>query len=78
MSIGCRKIPEQWHGQFDAIIMNALIEHLIDPLRAMQGIRKLLRPGGLVYIDTPNLAKFTRQSSCFWASFHPLHQRMKD
>jgi len=39
--------------------MVALIEHLIDPLRAMQRIRQLLKPGGFAYIDTPNIARYT-------------------
>lgn len=54
-------IPAQFHGRYDAVLMVALIEHLIDPLRAMQSIRKLLRPGGFVYVDTPNIAKYTRR-----------------
>lgn len=45
-------------GSYDAVIMIALIEHLVDPLRAMQRIHTLLKPGGFVYIDTPNIAKY--------------------
>jgi SAM-dependent methyltransferase len=48
-------------GSYDAIIMIALIEHLIDPLGAMASLSRLLKPGGFVYIDTPNLAKYTRR-----------------
>jgi len=48
-------------GAYDAVVMLALIEHLFDPLRAMQNIRSMLRPGGFVYIDTPNIAKWTRR-----------------
>ncbi|OAH09621.1 class I SAM-dependent methyltransferase [Streptomyces jeddahensis] len=48
-------------GPFDAVVMIALIEHLIDPLGAMRKIRGLLKPGGFVYIDTPNIAKWTRR-----------------
>jgi len=48
-------------GGFDLIIMIALIEHLVDPLGAMGRLRKLLKPGGAVYIDTPNIAKYTRR-----------------
>jgi len=48
-------------GSFDAILMVALIEHLLDPLRAMIRIRALLKPRGFVYIDTPNIAKWTRR-----------------
>jgi len=52
-------IPQSEFGKYDAVIMIALIEHLIDPLRAMQRIRQLLKPGGFVYIDTPNFARYT-------------------
>lgn len=47
--------------RYDAILMIALIEHLIDPIRAMTRIRSLLKPNGFVYIDTPNIAKYTRR-----------------
>lgn len=42
----------------DAVIMIALIEHLIDPLGTMKRIRSVLKPGGFVYIDTPNIADY--------------------
>ncbi len=44
--------------KFDAIIMVALIEHLIDPLNTMKKILTLLKPGGMIYIDTPNIADY--------------------
>ncbi len=46
---------------YDAVVMLALIEHLFDPMRAMRKVRSMLRPGGFVYIDTPNIAKWTRR-----------------
>lgn len=55
--------------QYDAIIMVALIEHLIDPMSAMAGLRKLLKPGGFVYIDTPNIAKYTRRLKLLMGKF---------
>ena len=45
----------------DAVVMVALIEHLIDPIHAMRNVRRMLKPGGFVYVDTPNLAKWTRR-----------------
>ena len=48
-------------GPYDAAIMVALIEHLIDPIGAMIDLRTLLGPSGFVYIDTPNIAKWTRR-----------------
>jgi SAM-dependent methyltransferase len=56
-------------GPFDAAIMVALIEHLIDPIGAMADLRTLLKPGGFVYIDTPNIAKWTRRMKLAWGSF---------
>ncbi len=61
MEIDAENIPESEYGNYDAVIMVALIEHLVDPLRAMQKIRKVLKPGGFVYIDTPNIAKYTQR-----------------
>jgi SAM-dependent methyltransferase len=53
--------PEEHFERYDAILMVALIEHLIDPLGAMNSLRQMLRPGGFVYIDTPNIAKYSRR-----------------
>ncbi|WP_234542737.1 class I SAM-dependent methyltransferase [Streptomyces shenzhenensis] len=55
-------------GRFDAVVMVALIEHLIDPMGAMTDVRTLLKPGGFAYIDTPNIAKWTRRVklACGW------------
>ena len=61
LEIDAENISHSEYGNYDAVIMIALIEHLIDPLRAMQEVRKLLKPGGFVYIDTPNIAKFTQR-----------------
>lgn len=59
--LDAERIPEEEHGRYDAVVMIALIEHLIDPLRAMINIRRMLKPTGFVYIDTPNIAKYTRR-----------------
>lgn len=61
MQIDAQDVPSSLEGRFDAILMVALIEHLIDPMSAMTQIRCLLKPGGWVYIDTPNIAKWTRR-----------------
>jgi SAM-dependent methyltransferase len=55
--------------KYDLIVMVALIEHLIDPLRTMRNLRSMLNPGGMVYIDTPNLAKFTRRLKLLFGRF---------
>lgn len=59
--LNAEQVDPSLHGRFDAVIMIALIEHLIDPLGAMRQIRQLLKPGGFVYVDTPNIAKYSRR-----------------
>ena len=59
--IDAEDMPQDVSGGFDAVLMVALIEHLIDPITAMKKIRGVLRPGGFVCIDTPNIAKWTRR-----------------
>ncbi len=69
MAIDAANMTEEQYGKYDAVIMIALIEHLIDPLGAMQEIRKLIKPGGFIYIDTPNIAKYTRRLKLLLGKF---------
>jgi SAM-dependent methyltransferase len=48
-------------GSFDAVVMIALIALLLDPIGTFERIRAILRPGGFVWIDVPNIAKITRR-----------------
>jgi 2-polyprenyl-3-methyl-5-hydroxy-6-metoxy-1,4-benzoquinol methylase len=64
-------------NRYDAIIMIALIEHFVDPLAAMIGIQRLLKPNGFVYIDTPNIAKYTRRAQLLLGASHPLRLRTR-
>ena len=54
-------VTESLTDTYDAVVMIALIEHLVDPLGSMDAVRRVLKPGGFVYIDTPNIAKWTRR-----------------
>ena len=41
-------------GQYDLVVMSNLIEHLVDPERAIEQAFSLLRPGGMLYCAVPN------------------------
>ncbi len=38
---------------FDGIIIQAVLEHVCDPYRVVEEIHRVLRPGGLIYAETP-------------------------
>ena len=42
-------------GQFDRITMSHVIEHVHDPITLLRACHGLLREGGQIWIDTPNL-----------------------
>ena len=40
--------------RYDLIIMNNLIEHVLDPVKELQAAYAKLKPGGYVFLETPN------------------------
>jgi SAM-dependent methyltransferase len=38
---------------FDGVVAQAVLEHVLDPARCVAEIRRVLRPGGAVYAETP-------------------------
>jgi len=47
--------PELRPESFDAVTMLQSLEHVHDPLEALRQARKLLAPGGRVYVSVPNI-----------------------
>jgi ubiquinone/menaquinone biosynthesis C-methylase UbiE len=43
-------------NSFDLVFMTEVIEHLLDPSRTLNEIRRVLRPNGYLILSTPNLA----------------------
>jgi len=46
-------------GQFDAVTLLEVIEHLQDPHSLLQECRRILRPGGILLVGTGNAASWT-------------------
>jgi len=51
-TLDAAKLPD---ASFDAVVMMHSIEHFADPPRAMARVHALLRPAGVVFLETPNL-----------------------
>lgn len=45
---------DEWRGKFDFITLNHVIEHVPDPVGLLGQLKSWLRPGGKVFIETPN------------------------
>ncbi|MBK7645348.1 MAG: class I SAM-dependent methyltransferase [Planctomycetes bacterium] len=55
------------NGSFDVVIMCHVLEHCLDPRRAIANARKALRPGGFLICETPNnVALGLKQSGTCW------------
>ncbi len=63
-------------GSFDAVIYQAVLEHVLDPVRCVEEARRVLRPGGYVYAETPFMQQVHGGAYDF-TRFTPLgHRRL--
>jgi glycosyltransferase involved in cell wall biosynthesis/SAM-dependent methyltransferase len=62
------------NGSFDVCVLSDVIEHTRDPIHFLANVRRLLKPGGVLFIATPSLgswsARLLRQN---WMEFKPEH-----
>jgi 2-polyprenyl-3-methyl-5-hydroxy-6-metoxy-1,4-benzoquinol methylase len=42
---------------FDVVVLIHIIEHFFEPAAVLHKTRQLLRPGGLVFLETPNILR---------------------
>lgn len=62
-------------SHFDVIVMWDIIEHLRSPVRALQEVYRLLRPGGVCLVSTDNVNNWLVRllNTNWWGLAPPLH-----
>ena len=62
-------------GDYDVITLNHVIEHLHDPVAVLRDCQRLLKPGGCIWIETPNIDAFGHKHfGAFWRGLEvPRH-----
>ena len=68
-------IPFQ-DGSFDAAIVQAVLEHVVDPYRCVEEIHRVLKPRGMVYAETPFMQQVHGGRYDFTRFTHLGHRRL--
>ncbi|WP_321170317.1 methyltransferase domain-containing protein [Pseudoduganella aquatica] len=63
-------------ASFDACVACAVLEHVLDPYRCVDEIRRVLRPGGYVYAETPFMQPVHMREYDFTRFTHLGHRRL--
>ena len=64
------KSPLPFHGKnFDCIVINDLLEHLVDPWQVLRSLVELLRDNGVVVLSIPNIGHYTTLLHLFAGHF---------
>ena len=66
-------------GTFDVVAMTDVIEHLIDPKDALRRAAAWLKPGGLLYLVTPDIGSLSALLlRGYWWGLRPAHLQYFD
>lgn len=60
----------------DGIVIQAVLEHVVDPVRCVSEIYRILKPGGLVYAETPFMQQVHMGRYDFTRFTHLGHRRL--
>jgi SAM-dependent methyltransferase len=50
-----RDLVQTWNKPVDAVVFLQTIEHVEDPGEVLEHFKRILRPGGVAYVSTPNV-----------------------
>ncbi|HET6898951.1 MAG TPA: class I SAM-dependent methyltransferase, partial [Vicinamibacteria bacterium] len=63
-------LPE---GSFDAVSMIGVLEHMVDLRDALDGVARLLAPGGILYVEVPDATRFADFPNAPFQDFSTEH-----
>ncbi len=64
---------EREEDRFDAVVAFDIIEHTQNPIKFLEEIRQILRPGGWLMLATPDTGHFLRYlMGCRWPMLQPM------
>jgi SAM-dependent methyltransferase/uncharacterized protein YbaR (Trm112 family) len=63
-------------GSVDAVVAQAVLEHVADPWRCAEEIHRVLKPDGIVYAETPFMQQVHLQGFDFTRFSHMGHRRL--
>ncbi|MEN3279792.1 MAG: hypothetical protein V7607_932 [Solirubrobacteraceae bacterium] len=77
LGLDVREVPleefDSWNS-FDVVVLADVIEHLDDPVGAIESCARLLRPGGALCVVTPDPSSITaRMAGSRWWGYLPAH-----
>jgi SAM-dependent methyltransferase len=61
---------------FDGVIVQAVLEHVVDPYRCLEEIHRVLKPKGVVYAETPFMQQVHMGRYDFTRFTHSGHRRL--
>lgn len=64
-------------GSFDLVVMAEVVEHLINPAKALDEVHRVLKPNGHLILSTPNLACFPNRF-LLALGFQPLFSEVSE
>src|SRR5262249_2933315 len=59
LSVALEDVSEEFPGEFDAVLFGDVLEHLVDPSRALARVRPWLSARGVVVASVPNLGHWS-------------------
>lgn len=72
VTVGGIEILQGRSNQYDAITLSHVIEHVHDPARLLNQVLALLKPGGMLWLATPNIdSLLSAQYGSNWRGLEP-------